>query len=157
MKIYDLLKLSASILVCLFAGFIGSIYTTPQIKGWYMALNKPFLNPPSWVFAPVWTTLYIMMGIALFLVWSKQGKKAKTAITVFFVQLLLNTLWSVIFFNLHMLLGAFFWLILLWASIALNIYLFNKYSKTAAYLLVPYIMWVSFAGYLNLALFLVNR
>jgi len=108
-----------SIIVCELAGIIGSLFTTPSIPGWYAGLDKPSFNPPGWVFAPVWTALYAMMGLAAWLVYEKGFKKpeVKRALTVFAVQLLLNTLWSIVFFGAHQIFGAVIVIVLLWAMI----------------------------------------
>ena len=156
MNIY---KLLVSIGVCLLAGVTGSIFTMPAIPTWYAALNRPPLAPPNWIFGPVWTTLFIMMGIALYLVWQKgtEKKEIRNAMVIFGVQLVLNTFWSVLFFGMQNPLYSFIEIIFLWLAILLTIIYFSKISKPAAWLLVPYILWVSFASYLNLAIYLVNR
>jgi tryptophan-rich sensory protein len=148
-----------SIVVCELAGIIGSLFTTPSIPGWYAGLTKPSFNPPGWVFAPVWTALYAMMGLAAWLVYEKGFKKpeVKGALTVFAVQLLLNTLWSIVFFGAHQIFGAVIVIVLLWAVILWTILLFHKISKAAAWLLVPYILWVSFATVLTVSIFTLNR
>ena len=153
------IKLIIAILICQFADFIGSVFTTPSIRTWYAALNKPPLQPPNWIFGPVWLTLYLIMGISLYLIWINKAKpKLKNpAITVFALQMALNAIWSVIFFGAHLTLLAFIEIIALWGSILATIILFNRISKAASWLLVPYILWVSFASYLNLAIWLVNR
>lgn len=148
-----------SIVACELAGIIGALFTTPSISGWYAGLAKPFFNPPSWVFAPVWTALYALMGLAAWLVYDKGFKKpeVKKALTVFGVQLLLNILWSIVFFGAHQLFGAVVVIVLLWAMILWTILLFHEISKSAAYLLIPYILWVSFAAVLTVAVFVLNR
>jgi benzodiazapine receptor len=148
-----------SIVVCELAGIIGSLFTTPSIPGWYAGLAKPSFNPPGWVFAPVWTALYAMMGLAAWLVYEKGFKKpeVKRALTVFAVQLLLNTLWSIVFFGAHQIFGAVIVIVLLWAMILWTILLFRRISKAAACLLVPYILWVSFAAVLTVSIFTLNR
>jgi tryptophan-rich sensory protein len=153
------LGILAFVVICELAGIIGSIFTTPSIPGWYAALAKPPFNPPNWVFAPVWTLLYALMGIAAYLVYEKGLKRneVRKALTVFAGQLLLNTLWSVVFFGAHMILGAAGIIIILWGMIALSIWLFSRVSKAAAYLLVPYILWVSFATVLNISLYVLNK
>lgn len=140
------------------AGIIGSFFTTPAIGSWYAFLAKPELAPPNWVFGPVWTTLFLLMGIAAFLVWRARAdkKKVRIALGVFVLQLALNTLWSIIFFGLRNPGAAFIEIILLWASIAATIFLFARVSKPAALLLLPYIAWVSFASYLNYMIWLLN-
>ena len=151
------LKLFASLLVCQLAGGIGSVFTFPNITSWYATLNKPAFNPPNWLFAPAWTTLFILMGLALYLVWERGGWKAnKLPITVFGIQLLLNILWSVLFFGLQNPLAAFVEIIFLWIAILGTIMLFYRVEKTAAYLMVPYICWVTFAALLNYSIWLLN-
>jgi len=153
MKINNTFKLIIAIVVSELAGIIGSLFTAPSIAGWYSTLVKPALNPPAWVFAPVWTTLFAMMGVALFLIWKNQTTiKKNMAYRFFFAQLILNTLWSIIFFSQHNIGGALIEIIVLWLAILAAIIFFYKISKTAAWLLVPYIAWVSFAMYLNYAL-----
>jgi len=150
--------LAVAIIACLLAGAIGSVFTIESISGWYASLNKPFFTPPNWLFGPAWTTLYLLMGISLYLVWEKSGKdkKAKTAIIIFASQLALNILWSVIFFGLRLPFPAFVEIIALWLAIFFTIRAFYPISKKAAWLLVPYICWVSFAAALNLAVALLN-
>ena len=151
-------RLIISIAVCQLAGIIGSIFTTPSIATWYAGLRKPGLAPPNWVFAPVWTTLFVLMGISLFIVWNAGLDRSyvRRSIAAFGVQLVLNALWSYLFFGLQSPLLGLIEIVILWISIALNIAFFLKVSKIAAYLLVPYLLWVSFAGYLNYLLFLLN-
>ncbi|PIP60247.1 TspO protein [Candidatus Uhrbacteria bacterium CG22_combo_CG10-13_8_21_14_all_47_17] len=157
MKINNTFKLIIAIVVSELAGIIGSLFTAPSIAGWYSTLVKPALNPPAWVFAPVWTTLFAMMGVALFLIWKNQTTiKKNMAYRFFFAQLILNTLWSIIFFSQHNIGGALIEIIVLWLAILAAIIFFYKISKTAAWLLVPYIAWVSFAMYLNYALWALN-
>lgn len=148
-------KLIVSIVLCQMAGVIGSFFTISSVSSWYFELNKPSFNPPSWVFGPVWVTLYFLMGISLYLVWNKSAKKT-LAITIFGIQLFLNSLWPVLFFGLRNPFFALIEIILLWISILLSIIYFKKISKTAAYLLIPYLLWVSFAGILNFFLFYLN-
>ncbi len=173
------IKFLISILICEFAGIIGSFFTVSQINTWYSTINKPTFNPPNWIFGPVWTTLFVLMGISLYLVWEKkweakdkiQPKKAwnklsqkflsgswqkANIILIFYTQLVLNILWSVVFFGAHSLNGAFFVLLMLWFSILFTIVNFYRVSKVAAVLLIPYILWVSFAGILNYFLWLIN-
>lgn len=149
----DLLRLVGFIFLCQAAGLIGSIFTFNSVNTWYLTLEKPFFNPPSFVFGPVWTTLYFLMGVSLFLVW---GKK-KTDLKWFWIQLSLNTVWSIIFFGLKNPLFAFIIIILLWISIFQTIKSFKKVNKTASYLLYPYLFWVSFASILNLSIVLLNK
>lgn len=151
-------KLISSILICQLAGFIGSFFTVSSVSSWFLTLNKPFFNPPNWLFGPVWITLYFLMGISLYLVWSKGIKdiQSKMAVLIFAIQLILNSLWSIIFFGFQSLLFAFIEIILLWIAILLTIIYFNKISKTASYLLIPYILWVSFAAILNFSIYYLN-
>lgn len=152
------IKLIIAIVVSQLAGIIGSIFTAPAIGDWYTTLIRPALNPPSWVFGPVWITLYALMGISAFLVWKKglDRKDVKIALSIFFVQLILNTLWSIIFFGLRSPAGAFLEIILLWIAILATMFAFARISKPAVWLLVPYILWVSFAGYLNYSIWQLN-
>lgn len=158
MKIPNFLKLIISIVVCELAGIIGSIFTAPSINGWYLGIVKPALNPPAWVFGPVWTTLFVLMGIAAFLVWKRglERREVRVALYIFLVQLVLNTFWSIIFFGLQSPGGAFLEIIFLWLAILASIFAFAKVSKPAAWLLVPYILWVSFAAYLNYSIWMLN-
>ena len=152
-------KLIIAIVVSELAGIIGSVFTTPAISsGWYATLARPALNPPAWVFGPVWTALYALMGIAAFLVWKKglERRDVKIALGIFIGQLVLNTLWSIIFFGLHSPGGAFVEIVLLWLAILATIIAFAKISRTAAWFLVPYIVWVSFAAYLNIMIWMLN-
>lgn len=152
------LKLIIAIVVSELAGIIGSVFTTPSIADWYVGIVKPALNPPAWVFGPVWTTLFALMGISAFLIWKKglEHKDVKIALGIFIGQLVFNTLWSIIFFGLHSPAGAFFELIILWLAILATIISFAKISRPAAWLLLPYILWVSFAMYLNYAIWVLN-
>ena len=154
----EILKLIASVIVVFIAGAIGNFFTLSEITTWYAALTKPTWTPPNWLFGPVWTTLYILMGIALYLIWSKglEHKDVKIAIGVFAVQLILNTLWSIVFFGMHSLFGGVVTIIILWIAILANIIVFYRISKPAGLLLVPYIVWVSIASYLNYSVYLLN-
>lgn len=142
------------ILLSLSAGFIGSFFTFDSISTWYQTLNKPFFSPPNWVFGPVWTTLYILIGISAYLAY--KSKANNYVMKIFGLQLILNALWSILFFGFKNPALAFIELIFLWASIAYMIKLFYKYDKVSAYLLIPYILWVTFAGLLNLSIALLN-
>lgn len=156
MKNYQ--KFIIAILTPLLIGYLGSIFTTPAIDSWYQTINKPSFNPPNWIFAPVWTGLFILMGWAFYLVWKKgYSAKTKNAFYIFFIQLLLNLLWSILFFGLKSPLVASIEIIVLWVFILLNIITFYKISKTSAYLLIPYLLWVSFASVLTFAVFWLNR
>lgn len=149
--------LAVFVLGSLAAGFIGSIATMPNIPTWYATLVRPPLNPPSWVFGPVWTTLYILMGVAAFLVWQRRDHPAaKTGLVLFGVQLALNTLWSWLFFGIHSLGLALVCVVALWLAILGTMERFYRVRPLAAYLLVPYIAWTSFATYLTAAYWYLN-
>jgi benzodiazapine receptor len=152
------LRLVIAILICLLAGSIGSIFTSKSISTWYTTIKKPSFNPPNWVFAPVWTTLFILMGISLYLVWNKglQVEGVKTAIIIFGAQFLFNILWSLLFFGLQSPLYAFIDIIALWIMILLTIIYFYRISPVSSYLLFPYILWVSFAAILNFMIVVLN-
>ena len=153
------LKLTASILVCLLAGGLGTIFTIPSIPTWYASLNKPVFSPPNYLFGPVWTILYILMGISFFLIWKKgiKNKKVRNAIYVFGIQLALNTIWSPIFFGAKNLLLSLIVIIAMWIYIVKTIGVFSKISKVASYLLYPYLAWVSFASILNFSVWFLNK
>lgn len=152
------LKLAISLSIPLVAAVIGSVFTISSIPTWYSVLEKPSLNPPNWVFGPVWTILYLLMGYALFLVWTAKAssKNINKALKVFGLQLFLNMSWSGVFFGLHEILLGLINIVLLWLAIVWTMYEFSKISKKATYLLIPYLLWVSFASYLNLAILMLN-
>jgi tryptophan-rich sensory protein len=156
--IKDIISLIVAVSLSLLAGIIGSFFTFNSIQEWYQFLEKPALNPPNWVFGPVWTSLYILMGVALFLVWKKgwKDKKVKIAINIFLIQLVLNALWSILFFGLQNPLLAFMEIVILWILIVVTMEKFYHISKPAMGLLIPYLLWVSFAGYLNASIWLLN-
>lgn len=158
MKTKNITKLIFSIIICQLAGIIGSIFTYPAVKGWYATLQRPFFSPPNWVFGPVWILLYILMGISLYLVWKKglKNKNVKTGLYLFGFQLVLNAIWSLLFFGLKNPFYAFLEIIILWFAIALTIYQFWKINKKASYLLIPYIAWVTFAAILNFYIWRMN-
>ncbi len=142
----------------LLIGFLGSYFTLPSIQSWYQTLQKPIIAPPNWIFGPVWTTLYIFMGTASYLVFQNGVKKKNTyALKIYALQLSLNLLWSIVFFGLQSILGGMVVITLLWIIILLTIKEFAKLNKTAGLLLWPYIAWVSFAGILNLLLLILNK
>ena len=158
MKLNNLSKLAIAIIVSQSAGIVGSFFTAPAISSWYASLNRPDLSPPNWIFGPVWTTLFALMGIAAYLVWKKglERREVKIALAIFMAQLALNTLWSIIFFSLRYPGAAFAEIIVLWLAILGTIIAFARISKPAAWLLAPYILWVSFAAYLNYQLWILN-
>lgn len=157
-KLIEILKLIISIMICQLAGFVGSLFTTPAIATWYAALQKPAITPPNWLFAPVWTTLFLLMGISLFLIWRKglNYKNVRIALIIFAAQLILNIFWSILFFGLKSPLAGFIEILILWVVILLTIVSFYKLSGTAGILLIPYILWVSFAAILNFFLWSLN-
>ena len=148
-----------AIVICELAGVVGSLFTMPSIPGWYAALTKPSFNPPNWIFAPVWTTLYALMGLAAGLVYNKGAKRpeVKQALFVFVAQLILNVLWSIMFFGAHQILGAFVIIVALLILILGTILRFVRISKPAAILIVPYLLWVGFATVLTAAVYVLNR
>ncbi|MFH1780920.1 MAG: TspO/MBR family protein [Candidatus Nealsonbacteria bacterium] len=177
----NIFKLVISIVICQLAGVVGSFFTMPAIQTWYAFLNKPSFNPPNSVFAPVWTILFLLMGISLYLVWIKNWSsevsvddaqkkswnplskklwfgvwREENAIAIFALQLVLNILWSVVFFGLRLPGYAFFEILMLWFAILYTIVNFYRISKTAGLLLLPYMLWVSFAAVLNFSIWLLN-
>ncbi len=154
-NIKDTFALIGFIVCAQAAGIIGSLFTMSAIDGWYTTLIRPELAPPNWIFGPVWITLYTLMGIAAFLVWRK-NRRCSMALGIFTVQLILNSLWSIIFFGMGALGVAFAEIVLLWLAIVATILAFWKISRTAAWLLAPYLLWVSFAAYLNFAFWTLN-
>jgi tryptophan-rich sensory protein len=153
-----LIKFVAAVGVCLLAGVVGGLFTSPAIPGWYAALNKPAFTPPNWVFAPAWTTLYVLMGLAAFLVWDKGWRRpvVKPALGVFAAQLVLNVLWSILFFGARSPAAGLVDIVALWLAIGASIVLFARVSKAAAALMVPYLAWVTFATALNVAIVALN-
>ncbi|HWR26719.1 MAG TPA: TspO/MBR family protein [candidate division Zixibacteria bacterium] len=152
-------KLVISIAICLFAGVLGSVFTTPAIPTWYAALIKPTFAPPNWVFFPVWTALFIMMGISLFFVWRMNSKDqlVKKALLLFSAQLILNITWSAAFFGLKSPLAGLIDISILLILILFTTLNFMKLSRTAGLLLIPYLIWVSFAAILNFEIWRLNR
>ncbi len=157
MKI-KLLRIGIAVLLCLLIGFLSSIATQTSIQNWYVTLEKPIFTPPNWLFAPVWTILYIMMGISAGIVWSKgfYHKWVKTALYHFGFQLLLNAAWSIFFFGVRNPLIALLDIIALFILLLFTIKWFKVVNATAAYLLIPYLMWVAFAAALNFCIWQLN-
>lgn len=155
----DWLKFIISIVIVWIAGGLGSLFTASSVSTWFTTLVKPSFSPPNWLFGPVWTILYFMIGVSLFLVCTTKANKnlKKKAYWIFGIQLVLNTMWSIAFFGAKNPGFAFVVIVLLWIAILLNIIEFYKIKKFAGYLLIPYILWVSFASVLNLAIFLLNN
>lgn len=153
------LALGTSLALAFAVAGLGSFFTTPAIDSWYAFLIKPELAPPNWVFGPVWSALYAMMAVAAYLVWQKTAVRRsvqKTALALYALQLSVNLLWSYAFFteqNIGLALGV---IVVLWLLIVATMYAFYKISRPAALLLVPYLVWVSFASYLNYTLWVLN-
>ncbi|GAA4328152.1 TspO/MBR family protein [Flaviaesturariibacter amylovorans] len=152
-------KLLISLVVPQAVAAAGAYFTVTGTGSWYQEIRRPSWNPPNWVFGPVWTLLYVLMGISLFLVWknARNTSLKRTGILLWSVQLFFNFCWSLLFFRAHMIGTALVDLALLWLFLLLTIYVFSRMQKTAAWLLLPYIAWVTFAGFLNYAIYLMNR
>lgn len=150
-------RLLFSIALCQAAGLIGSIFTIPQVNIWYKTLAQPSFAPPSWLFGPVWTTLYTLMGIALFLMWNApRSRQRRLALVAFFIQLGLNAIWSPIFFGLHVLTASVVVIVLLLITIIITMMAMYKVRPAATYLFIPYVVWVAFATMLNIAIWRLN-
>ena len=154
----DIIKLTLSIVACLCAGVIGSIFTAPAIPTWYAALEKPPFNPPNWLFAPAWTILYLLMAISAFIIWRHiaENRQAKIALIIFLIQLILNALWSIAFFGMESPIYGVIVIVALWIAILFTILRFFKVSSLAGFLLIPYIGWVTFAAILNISILILN-
>jgi len=151
------IKLISSIALPLVLGAIAGMFTSQSVPDWYSTLNRPSFNPPNWIFGPVWTILYILMGISFFVIWKQKPSKARNlAISVFFLQLLLNFAWSFIFFYFNMIGFALVEIILLWFSIIWMLVLFYTIKPLAAFINIPYLLWVSFAAVLNAGYYFLN-
>lgn len=145
------------ILICYFAAYIGSMATFSSVDNWYTTINKPTFNPPNWIFAPTWTTLYTLMGISMWLIYLEKDKiNIRSQTFYFFTQLFCNCIWSYLFFYLKNPLYGLIDIIFLWILILLTIISFWKVNKKAAILLIPYILWVGFAGFLNYTIWKIN-
>ncbi|QEC69956.1 tryptophan-rich sensory protein [Panacibacter ginsenosidivorans] len=150
-------KLIVSLILTLLVGFGAGFATATSINSWYSTLDKPFFNPPNWLFAPVWTILYILMGVAFYFVWKlPETTQRNIALFVFVLQLAVNGIWSLIFFNQHQIGWALVDISILWVMIIITMYLFTQLSKIAAWLLYPYLLWVSFATVLNFSIWQLN-
>lgn len=152
------LKLTILVSVCELTGLAAAPFTASSVSTWYTTLNKPWFNPPNWIFAPVWTILYFLMGLAAYLVFQEGWTKphVRRGLIYFAVQLVLNFAWSLVFFGLKQPTWAFVEILVLWTVILFTIITFYEISKTAAYLMLPYILWVSFALLLNFSIALLN-
>ena len=156
-KMNRLLKLVICIFIPVIIGGISGYFTVEGIQGWYFNLNKPSFNPPNGIFGPVWTVLYILMGISLFKISDLPATKERTiSIIIFGIQLILNFLWSILFFKFHLIGFAFIDIILLWTLILIMILKFRKLDSLASYLQIPYLLWVSFASILNISILYLN-
>jgi benzodiazapine receptor len=159
MKLTIVIKLIICLALTFSAAFVGSIFTRDAVTDWYATLSKPSFTPPDWLFGPVWTILYLLMAISAFIVWQKglANTAVKIALILYLIQLILNALWSVIFFGLKLPLPAFIETLLLWSAIVFTILAFARVSMLSALLLIPYILWVSFAAVLNFFIWFLNR
>jgi len=150
-------RLIFSIILAQLAGIIGSLATTPNIATWYSTIIKPSFSPPNYLFGPVWIILYTLIGIAFYLVWqSTNSDKKRIAMKLFIIQLILNSLWSIIFFRFHNIPFAFIEIIFLWLAIIGTTIYFFKVSKPAGWILIPYLLWVTFAAILNYSIMILN-
>lgn len=155
-NIRDIVKFVIILIICLAAGLFGSLLTAPAIPAWYSVLEKPFFTPPEWLFAPVWTFLYVLMSISATLVWRSGHTETRNALGIFSVQLILNALWSWAFFGLRSPFAGLIEIIFLWIAILVTIKAFFRISRTAGYLLIPYILWVTLALLLNFFIWRLN-
>ena len=151
----SLVRFVVSVLLCEAAGVIGSVFTVSAIPGWYSALQKPWFTPPNWLFAPVWLTLYFLMGATLYLLWGKRPQSG-AALAAFAVQLVLNVAWSAVFFGAHELFYGFVVIAALWLAILATVAFSYRVSRSAAALLIPYIVWVTIASALNYYVWVLN-
>ncbi len=150
-------KFILCIVLTLTVGAVGGIATASGVNDWYITLNKPVFNPPNYLFGPVWSLLYILMGISFYLILqSKSQVLRKRAIAVFCIQLFLNFCWSFLFFKFHLIGLAFIEIIFIWCAIITMIVVFYKINKTAAYIQIPYLLWVTFASLLNGSIWVLN-
>ena len=154
----NIVKLIVSIVICQLAGITGIFFTGNSMLAWYSGLNKPSFNPPNWVFGSVWIVLYLLMGISLFMVWKEglKNKEIKSAFIIFIVSLIFNAAWPVIFFGGQSVIGGLIVDIVLWLLMLITILKFIKISRTAGILLLPYLLWVSFATVLNFFIYKLN-
>ena len=150
------IKLFVSLLLPQIAGGSGAFFTLSSVQSWYLTLNKPSWNPPSWLFGPVWTTLYVLMGIACFLIWKSEHPRKKQVLTLYFLQLFLNFLWSPAFFGAQNPMLGILVILPLWGCIIACIFFFRKINTWAAVWMIPYLLWVSFATVLNATIWYLN-
>jgi translocator protein len=157
-NVREIPKLIVSILIVFLAGAVGTVFTLKEITGWYAYLPKPSWTPPNYAFGPIWSTLYVLMGISLFLIWREglNRKDVQIAVIVFAVQLAINVVWSLVFFGTHNIFGGLLLVLILWVAILVNIIVFYRISKPAGLILIPYIVWVSIASYLNYSVLMLT-
>lgn len=150
------MKLFLSLILPQLVGLLGSYFTIKAIPNWYSILNKPAFSPPNWIFGPVWLTLYLMMGFSLYLNWIKKTKQAKANVRLFFIHLFFNFIWTPVFFGAKNIALAYFIIVFIWSLIVIMIFKFWKVSKLSSYLLIPYLLWVTFASALNFFIWKLN-
>lgn len=155
---FQILPFLISLMITLAIGYVASVVTRPEIPEWYNSLQKPSFNPPNWVFPVAWTVLYVLIASSAYLVWKRRdnGLDYYHAKLIYIMQLTFNFSWSIIFFGAHQILAALIVIVLLWVCIVINMYCFARVSKTACWLLLPYLLWVSFAVILNASIYLLN-
>jgi len=153
----NIIKLALSIALPLVIGAVAGIFTTREIPAWYATLNRPAISPPNWIFGPVWTILYVLMGFSFYLVWMEPAGNLRTlAIAIYLLQLVLNFTWSFLFFYFKRIGFSLIEIIFLWLSILIMLFFFYRVKPAAAYLNIPYFLWVSFASLLNASYFSLN-
>ncbi|RYY65496.1 MAG: tryptophan-rich sensory protein [Chitinophagaceae bacterium] len=150
-------KILICVVLCVGLGTASGFSTASEINGWFQTVEKPSWNPPNWIFGPMWTTLYILMGIAAALIWHSNDERKKAALTLFVLQFIFNLAWSFIFFNQHAIGWAFAEILVMWVFILATIISFYKIKPIAAYLMIPYLLWVTFASCLNGAIWMLNK
>ncbi|MCQ6958118.1 TspO/MBR family protein [Mucilaginibacter aquariorum] len=155
---FQIIPFIISLVITLSIGVVASLFTRPEIPGWYSTLKKPSFTPPNWLFPVAWTTLYILIATAAYMVWERRegSPTYKTTVIIYIIQLALNFSWSIVFFGMHQIAGGLIVIIALLVTIVLNISWFGRFSKTAAWLLVPYLLWVSYATLLNISIVVLN-
>lgn len=154
---FNWVKLVVSVLFTVGIGSLGGLFTISEIPGWYAGLQKPSFNPPNWLFGPVWSLLYLLMGISFYLIWKQPVSTVRNVgLTLFVIQFILNFFWSILFFNQHLIAAALLEMVFMWIFILLTMIWFAKLSPTASWLLLPYLCWVSFATVLTAAIWKLN-
>jgi benzodiazapine receptor len=155
---FQVIPFIISLIITLSIGIVASLFTRPEIPGWYSTLNKPSFTPPNWLFPVAWTILYILIATAAYMVWKRRDGSPtyKTTVIIYITQLALNFSWSIVFFGMHQTVGGLIIIIALLVTIVLIISWFSRFSKTAAWLLVPYLLWVGYATLLNISIVVLN-